>query len=312
MHKSLYTIILNYNNYAETRECIESLRKSLYPIEKIVLVDNGSQDGSIEQLQKDYSQDNEVHIIRNKRNLGFASGANVGIQYAFNHRAELIFLINNDVVIDRLCIEKLCSAMEETARVGVAGPRILYCNDPERIWQGGGNFNCMKTGVVSPEKNKPATYCSKEVKEVTFLTGCVMLVARQVFEKIGMFDKDFFFYGEDVDFCLRAIKASFKLIYVPEATACHKIENIAKDRTSPFAMYHLARSRLLVIRKNFLALYHLYGMVVHLLLYTPYRMWQVIHGSRSWDAALAWFKGTLNGLAWKGKNKVPGVSRNAR
>lgn len=299
MYKSLYAIVVNYNNYADTRQCIESLRESVYPIKKIILVDNGSQDGSIEQLQRDYLQDDKVYIIRNKRNLGFAGGANIGIRYALDLGAELIFLLNNDAIVDRVCIKRLCSAMAETERVGIAGPRILYHKDPERIWQGGGYFNYMKTGIVNPEKNKLVTYCSKKTKEVGFLTGCAILVTQEVFKKIGLFDEDFFFYGEDVDFCLLARRAGFRLLYVPEAKAWHKIENIAKERTSPFVMYHLARSHLLVIRKNFFVPYYLYGVMVHLLFYTPYRMWQLIQGSRSWEAVLAWLEGTWDGLAWK-------------
>jgi len=301
MYKSLYAIVLNYNNYGDTRECIESLRQSLYPIEKIVLVDNGSQHGSIEQLQKDYSQDDEVHIIRNRCNLGFAGGINVGIQYVLDLGADFIFLINNDAVIDQACIKWLYKPMEETSNVGIGGPRIFYYKDPERIWQGGGYFSFVKTGLVNPQKNKLATHCSEKAREVTFLTACAMLVRREVFEKIGLFDEDFFFYGEDVDFCLRTRGAGFKLIYVPRAKTWHKIENIAKDRTSPFAMYHLSQSRLLVIRKNFPLPYYLYGVMIHLLLYTPYRMWQIMHGSRSSGAMLAWLRGIWDGLARKRK-----------
>ncbi|MEM2002758.1 MAG: glycosyltransferase family 2 protein [Candidatus Methanomethylicaceae archaeon] len=296
MRKLLYTIVLNYNNYIDTRQCIESLQKSLYPVEKIVLVDNASSDGSLERFYADYLQDNKVYIIKNEYNLGFARGANVGIQFALDLGADFIFLLNNDAIIDQECIKKLCAAMEEDERVGLAGPRIFYYCDPEKIWQGGGYFSLWKTGIVSPEKNKLVINSSEKAKEVTFLTGCAMLVKRQVFEKIGLFDEDFFFYGEDVDFCLRARRAGFKLIYVPEAKAWHKIEDIARNRTSPFVMYHLSRSHLLVLRKNFPGLYYLYGVIVHFLLYTPYRMWQIMRGSRSWEAVSAWFEGTLDGM----------------
>jgi len=304
MYRSLYAIVLNYNNYTDTHQCIESLLRSLYPIRKIILVDNGSRDGSIEQLQTTYSQNDKVHIITNKGNIGFAGGVNVGIQYALDFGADLIFLFNNDAVINQSCIEKLCSVMKEADHVGIAGPRVFYYKYPERIWQGGGYFNHVKSGIVNPEKNKLEIDCFEKPREVTFLTGCAMLITRQVFENIGLFDEDFFFYGEDVDFCLRARRAGFKLIYVPEAKAWHKIENIASDRTSPFVMYHLARSHLLMIRKNFDILYYLYGVIIHLLLHTPYRMWQIIQGSRSWEAVLAWLKGTWDGLAWKRKKEM--------
>jgi len=296
MHKSLYAIVLNYNNYIDTKQCIESLEQSLYPIEKIILIDNGSKNGSIERLQNDYLQNNKVYIIRNEDNLGFARGVNVGIQFALDLGAELFFLLNNDAIIDKECIKNLCAAIAEDERIGIAGPRIFYYNDPEKIWQGGGYFSFIKAGIINPEKNKLISHCSGKIREVTFLTGCAMLVRREVFERIGLFDEDFFFYGEDVDFCLRARRAGFKLMYVPAAKVWHKIENIAKNRTLPFHLYHLARSHLFVIRKNFGTLYSCYALIVHLLLYTPYRMWQIAHGSRSWKAVIAWFKGTLDGL----------------
>lgn len=296
MNKSLYAIILNWNNYTDTRECIESLLRSSYSPTRIVLVDNGSSDGSIEQLQRDYTRDARVHIIRNKANYGFACGVNIGIRYALDQGAELVFLINNDATVDQNCIQVLIESVERDDDAGIAGPRIFYYADPERIWQGGGRFSLLKTGVVDYEKNKLAISCSEETREVTFLTGCAMLIKREVFEKIGLFDEDYFFYEEDVDFCLRAKRAGFKLLYVPKAKAWHKIKNIAKDRTSPFVLYHLARSRILNLRKNFSTPYFLYGLFIHLLLYTPFRFLQVIQGSRSLKSVWAWLRGTWSGL----------------
>lgn len=299
MDKLIYAIVLNWNNYADTRECIESIRMSSYSITQIVLVDNASNDGSIEQLQGDYAEDTALHIIRNEANYGFARGVNVGIRYAFACGADFVFLLNSDAIIDRRCIQVLASSLEANAMVGIAGPRIFYHAHPDRIWQGGGYLSLIKTGVVNPEKNRlrpPSAEQIEEIKEVGFLTACAMLIKSQVVEKVGLFDEDFFFYGEDVDFCIRVTRAGFKLLYVPQAKSWHKIKNIAKDRTSPFVMYHLARSRLLVLRKNFSIVYFAYGLLVHLILYTPYRMLQIMWGSRSLSAAKAWTKGTWDGI----------------
>jgi GT2 family glycosyltransferase len=216
-------------------------------------------------------------------------------------------LLNNDAVIDRQCIPVLVSTLEADATAGIAGPRIFYRADPDRIWQGCGYFSLIKTGVVNPEKNRLQTSLpeacpefnrrkSREVEKVGFLTGCAMLIRSRVFEKVGLFDEDFFFYDEDVDFCLRVTRAGFKLLYVSQAKSWHKIKNVAKDRTSPFVMYHLARSHLLVLRKNFSKAYFAYGLFVHLLLYTPYRMLQIVQGSQSLSAVKAWIKGTWDGI----------------
>ncbi|MBT9138509.1 MAG: N-acetylglucosaminyl-diphospho-decaprenol L-rhamnosyltransferase [Syntrophomonadaceae bacterium] len=293
---NIQAIVLNWNNYIDTKECIESLQQSCLKLFGVVVVDNGSQDGSSERLQQDFSECSHIKFIRNESNYGFARGVNVGIRYALDQNAEYIFLLNNDAIVDKNCIGHLFAEVNKDPFVGIAGPRIFYYKDPQRIWQGGGYFSRIKTGVINPEKNKLAVEFSEETKYVTFLTGCAMLIKCEVFEKIKCFDEDYFFYNEDLDFCLRAMRAGFRLFYVPEAKVWHKIENIAKDRTTPFVLYHLAKGNILLLRKNFRTAYFLYGFLVHLLGYTPYRMMQIIRGSRSTAALLAWMKGTWAGL----------------
>jgi hypothetical protein len=308
MDKLIYAIVLSWNNYPDTRECIESIRMSSYPITQVVLVDNASNAGFIGQLQGDYADDAAVHIIRNEANYGFARGVNVGIQYALARGADFVFLLNNDAIIDRQCIQVLVSTLEADATAGIAGPRIFYHADPDRIWQGSGYFSLIKSGVVNPEKNRLQTSLAEGIQGIqkaSFLTGCAMLIRSRIFAKVGLFDEDFFFYDEDVDFCLRVTRAGFKLLYVPQAKSWHKIRNVAKDRTSPFVMYHLARSHLLVLRKNFSVVYFAYGLLVHLLLYTPYRMLQIAQGSRSLSAAKAWIKGTWDGISGNGPGILP-------
>jgi len=298
MRLPLYAVVLSWNNYTDTRDCIESLKKSSYPLARIILVDNGSQDGSINQLQKDYARDAQIHIIRNECNYGFARGVNVGIRYALNHGAEFIFLVNNDTIVEKTCIERLYAAIEGAHHVGVAGPRIFYYKDPKRVWLGGGYFSKIKTGVIVPEKNKKVVDCDEEIREVTFLTGCAMLIKREVFQRIGFFDENFFLYEEDLDFCLRARREGFSLLYVPSAKVWHKIENIAKDRTSPFTLYHMARSRIINLRKNFSWPYFLYGFTIHLLFYTPFRFLQSFRSSPSLTlkSTKAWLHGTWAGV----------------
>jgi len=301
----IYAIILNYNNYLDTKECIESIRRSSQPVNCIVLIDNGSIDGSINELEKEYELDSKIKIIKSKTNLGFARGVNLGIKQALTNNAKYILLVNNDAIIDIECLNNLCKVCKKNKNIGIVGPRIFYFRDSGRIWQGGGYFSKLKSGVIVPEKNLLAKQCMTNIeKEVDFLSGCVMLVSRMVFEKIGLFDEDFFFYSEDVDFCLRAKKAGFKLFYVPSATAWHKISNINKDRTSPFVLYHLSRSRLIMLHKNFNFYYFIYGILVHLLVYTPYRLWQVLNGSRQVKAICAWLKGTKDGILWKNNHTM--------
>lgn len=292
----IFAIILNWNNFKDTKEAINSLLLSTYSPSQIIVVDNGSTDGSIEKLQRDFKHNNQVKFILNQTNLGFAKGINIGISYALSQGADFIFILNNDAIIDKDCISVLLKEMRKDETIGIAGPRIFYYKNSQKIWHGGGYFSYLKSGVIIPEKNKFENKCDISRKQITFLTGCSMLIKREVFVKIGLFDEDYFLYEEDVDFCLRAIRAGFKLIYVPAGKVWHKIENIAKDRTSPFIMYHMAKSRLIMLRKNFSLFYFFYGLCLHFLLFTPFRFLQIILGSRSPKSLLAWLQGTLAGV----------------
>jgi GT2 family glycosyltransferase len=151
-------------------------------------------------------------------------------------------------------------------------------------------------GVVVPEKGKLAERCGTETREARFLTGCAMLIKREVFETVGLFDEDFFLYEEDLDFCLRAARAEYRLVYEPAALVWHKISPVGGDRTSPTVMYHRARSRILMLRKDFPRIRCMYGFLLHVLVYTPVRFLQISRGTRTLDSARAWLGGTWAGI----------------
>jgi GT2 family glycosyltransferase len=288
--------MLNWNSYDYNAECIVSLKKSTVPFSKIVVVDNASADGSIEKLVARFEKDDQVQFIRNPDNYGFARGMNIGIRHALGQGASGVFLINNDTIVDPSCLGSLLSGLAGVPCAGMAGPTILFHSKPEKIWQSGGYFNKLRAGVVIPYKGKDVGTISPEIKEVTFLTGCALLIKRDVFDLAGFLDTDYFFYGEDVDFALRALSKNVKLIYVPEARVWHKIEDVATDRTSSHVLYHLARSTALIIRKHFSLPYVLYGMALQVVVYTPYRLLQIIRGGAPVSSLSAWLKGLADGV----------------
>jgi GT2 family glycosyltransferase len=145
----------------------------------------------------------------------------------------------------------------------------------------------------------------QEISQVSFLTGCAILIRREVFEKVGLLDTSYFFYGEDIDFDLRTMSAGWRLLFVPRARLWHKIEEISNDRTSPYVLYHLARSTALLYRKRFQGPYRWYALAMQFALYTPFRFWQIWKGRAGWKACGAWLKGLLHGVAgresaWRG------------
>jgi GT2 family glycosyltransferase len=295
--QKIYAIVLTFNNYFDTCDCIKSLIKSQFPLTSIVVVDNHSTDRSIQKLQKDFCSEDRVQFILNKNNLGFAKGANIGIRFSLKLGADYIFLINNDTIVDTLCVELLISELKGNPSNSIAGPRIFYHKEPDKIWHGGGYFNRLKTGVIVPEKNKLKNEVEDKVIKVSFLTGCCMLIKREAFEKVGFFDESYFMYEEDVDFCFRTKKKGFTLLYVPKAHVWHKISSKLKDRTSSFVFYNMSRSRLIFLSKNFSFFYFLYACLIHFFIYTPYRIIQACRWQeKAWQSILAWVKGTKDGL----------------
>jgi hypothetical protein len=293
---SLFAVVLNWNNYQDTKECVDSLLNSSINLAGIVLVDNASTDGSPEKLKREFKDKAYIHFINNPMNYGFAKGVNVGIRFALESGADYVFLLNNDALVSTDCIEKLYEALASIPNGGIAGPRIFYYKEPQKIWAGESYFSPIKLGIYSPQKNKIDRGLSEEIKEVSFVTGCAMLIKREVFESIGLFDEDYYFYNEDVDFCLRTLKAGFKILHVPSAKVWHKIGSTSESRTSEFYMYNLAFSHILLLRKNFSGFGFIYGIFLVLLVYTPFRILQIMRGSRSSKAMFAWIRGVRDGF----------------
>ena len=296
MRNSIYAIILNRNNSVDTADAIRSLRRGTCCPRKIILVDNASTDDSLTRLQREFAGETDVAFIANPENIGFAGGNNVGIRIALAEGAAAVFVFNNDATVAPDCLQRLAEAMEGDPSIGVTAPRIFFFNHPERVWQGGGHFHRWKTGPVTPEKNRLESELPTQERDVTFLSGCALLIRREVIEAIGSLSPDFFIYEEDVDFCLRAAKAGFSLRYIPLAKAWHKIEDVSKDRSNAFVFFNLARSRMLFVRRNFSRFYCGYAFVIHLGLFTPFRILQWARGSRSPGAVHAWFRGTWAGM----------------
>lgn len=299
LNKKICAIILNWNNYPNTRDCIESLRRSSCELSMIILIDNNSQDDSLNKLKRDYSDNEKIAFFKNDHNMGFAKGVNVGIKRALEEGVEFIILVNNDAVLDENCIAILTRELNSRNKSGLAGPLINYYYTPKKIWQAGGRFSKIKSGLVIPYKNKSDRYIDFDTKEVSFLSGCVLMIKRELLDTIGLFDENFFFYGEDLDLCLRTASSGYKILFVPQAKALHKVTNIAKDRTSEFVMYNLAKSTIICIKKHFSKAYLYYALFMQITVYSFYRLWQISRGTRSINSYFAWIKGIAEGFYTK-------------
>ena len=285
-------IILNYKNYHDACACIISLEKQTLPENcqlQILIIDNNSGDGCTQLLQRDFPTH---QYIFNNENFGFAKGVNQGIGLSIK-QSDYFLLVNNDAELESKCLNSMLEASDEEALVG---PAIFYKNKPNTIWQGGGFFSKLKMNIAVPDKNKHNI--SHQLQEVDFLSGCILLIPKKIIELVGKFDENFFFYGEDLDFCLRTKRMGLKILYCPQARAWHNIQNIIASRTNTFVLKNLAFSYHLIIKKHYSHL-RIYGLILFLCLYSPFRFYQIVRGGNNWYNINAWIKGGLQG--WKMK-----------
>jgi hypothetical protein len=286
-------IILNYNNYQDLKDCLASLKNQELPAGselKIMIIDNGSHDASTAKIQ---SEEPGFIYLFNPNNLGFARAANQGFAQLWPE-TDFFLLVNNDASLAPDCLRQLLAAQKD--RPGLSGPAILYKDKPNILWQGGGYFRKLRLNIAMPGKNQELK--EKDSRPADFLSGCVLLISRAALAGIGLLDERFFFYGEDLDLCLRARKAGYPITYVPAARAWHNLRSASVDRSNPFVLYNLAYAYFLNTRRHFPKLIG-YGFFLFFFLYSPFRLGQIIRGGSGIKSAAAWFQGGIKGLTSK-------------
>lgn len=241
----VYIIILNYNGYSDTIECIKSLELIEYKNYKIVVVDNKSTDESVKFIKNFISKNEKINLIESESNLGFSGGNNLGIEYALMNNAGYICLLNNDTVVEPDFLGPLVNIMETDANIGISGGKIMYHKNKNIVWAAGGYIEENKAIGVNYGIDKNENDVIDEIREVTFLTGCLQVIRREVFQNIGLYDDEYFLYMEDVDFCKRALEHGYKLIYDPNSKIYHKVSASTGGKVSPMVVYYMTRNRLL-------------------------------------------------------------------
>ena len=242
----VFIILVNYNGEADTIECVQSLNRILYDNVRIVLVDNGST-VPISAEGKIFFEKN-CHVIYNDRNSGFSGGNNIGIQYAVKEGAELVLLLNNDTTVEPDFLNVLIEQYDKNREAGAFGGRICFYDNKEMIWYGGGFFD-PKDGWGRHEKN--GEICSGRtgvVREITFITGCLMLIPVRTIEMIGLLDDSLFLYFEDVDYCCRIMKAGMKMLYCEDAVIYHKVYG-STSGSSNIRYYYFLRNIPVIIKR---------------------------------------------------------------
>lgn len=258
MHPKIYIILLNWNGFSDTLECLESLQKINYPNYDVVVVDNHSTSDDVKIIKEKFG-DFVKEIIVSEDNLGFSGGNNLGIQYSLNDGADFILLLNNDTTVEPDFLGKLLDVFSRNENVGISAPQINYFDTPKIVWTVGGKVSKIRgSGFAYSDKNE--SEIDKNEKEVTFASGCCLLIKKEVFEKIGYLDEKFFLYVEDTDFCFRTSKAGYKIIVSPNSKIYHKIGHSVSEDLKQIPLYYTTRNRLFFAKKNFYS-FHLISTI---------------------------------------------------
>ncbi|MDD3986076.1 MAG: glycosyltransferase family 2 protein [Methanobacterium sp.] len=290
MNQKVSIIILNWKGWEDTIECLESLYQINYPNYNVIIVDNGSQNESVEMI-KDYASgklsvesdffeynksnkpikiweystnelksldinnvdfnsldsNNNLILIKNDVNSGFSEGNNIGINFSLQFlNIDYILLLNNDTVVDKNFLNELVKFADTNNEAGIVGPGVYHYNKPGKIDNIGYNVNICNGRISSPIVNLEEIPSSNI--SLDYVVGCGLLIKKSVINDIGLLDKKYFLYYEDVDWCLRAKKQGHEVFYVPQAKIWHKISSL--ERRSISLYYYGNRNSFLLIKKN--------------------------------------------------------------
>lgn len=244
---SVAIILVNYNGYKDTAECVESLSRIDYTNRKIIIVDNGSTDKSLDKLR--LLENEEIVIINANDNLGFSGGNNVGIQYAIDNGFRYVLLLNNDTVVKQEFLSELVRTSQENNDSVVVTSKILYEFDRKTIWYAGGAFSEKTSRTSSRGIGEIDTGKYDNSEEVTFASGCCMLLPIKVISQIGYMSEDYFLYSEDADLCCKIRAHGYRLIYQPNSVIYHKV-SASTQKLNELMTCYIVRNKLILIKKH--------------------------------------------------------------
>lgn len=243
----VFAITLNWNGKDDTIECVASLQRLTYPNYEIVVVDNGSMDGSVSALKARYP---DITTIENGQNLGYAEGFNVGLRYAYENGAHYFLILNNDTVVDPDVLKALVRVAESDDQIGFVSGKVYSYEEPDKLETAGRHSHPIllagqQVGIDEIDQGQ-----HDQTKEYDFVDDVFLLVRRRAYEETGGYDPNFFLYWEETDWCIRVRRAGYKLIYTPEAKIWHKHgKSVGGQRSSTYT-YYMTRNQIVFIRRN--------------------------------------------------------------
>lgn len=218
---SVAVVVLTWNGRDLTLDCLRSLEAVTTPNVRVLVVDNASQDGTVDAIRARYGD--RIDILENPANLGFAAGNNAGIRRALDAGARFVLLLNNDTTVAPNVIDELLLPMRESDAIGITTPKIYFAQPPNRIWYAGGEISLWRgtarhIGIRETDRGQ-----HDRPRDVDYASGCALFARREVFLRAGLLDEAYRAYFEDADLCMRTARAGFRIRYVPTAKVWHHI-----------------------------------------------------------------------------------------
>ncbi len=240
-------IVVNWNNAADTLRCLDSLGRAEGEGMSVLLVDNGSSDGSVRRIRERFP---DVEILELGSNTGYGGGCNAGYERARSTGADYVVFLNNDTVVDPGFLAPLLTPLRERSAVGMTAPRIYYMDRPDRIWYAGG-FADLRTGRFAHRgiRRRDAKRFGV-AKETGYATGCCLAMRTADFGRAGGFDRRFWMYGEDVDLSLKVRRSGKLILYTPSSKVWHRVSSSGGGQLHPRKLWRKHVSLLKLLHKH--------------------------------------------------------------
>lgn len=239
-------VIVNYNGYRLTRDCLRSFAAVTYPNYALIVVDNASSDGSIARLREEFPQ---VTYLEHPRNAGFTGGNNLGIARGAELGAEYLFLLNNDTVVSANVLDELMEFSRKNPEVGIVGPLTCYFDSPDTVSFGGGDID-RNTGMYAHlHKGKKVGEMPRGVIDCSFIEGAAMFLRTELAIRVGGFSNVYFLTSEESELCVRVADRGYRLAVITSCSVWHKISQSLKGG-STLRDYYVFRNKLLFVERN--------------------------------------------------------------
>ena len=242
MDTKISIIIPNFNGKQFLKICFDSILNQNYSSYEIIIVDNGSSDGSVQYINEKYP---EFTLIQNKENLGFAAAVNQGIKAS---NADYIFLLNNDVELEPDSISNLLKCIEKDENIFAVSSKMIQYNDRSKMDDAGDEYTILGWTRKVGDGKSPDLYTAE--REIFSACAGAALYRKSILDELGYFDENFFAYMEDVDISYRARIKGYKCVYCPEAVVYHFGSGTSGSRYNEFKIRLAARNNVYVPYKN--------------------------------------------------------------